>query len=136
MGGEEAQPSLLTWLITSLGFWYTILLPLAGLLSFALAVVIVLRGRGPLAAASLILTVHVPLLVGLFAAIHGGIETCTVIATSAAAPRPSDLAEGISTALVAPLVGMLLMIPGYVTAAVGGFIRSLLASDAAPATFS
>ena len=122
---EQAQPSILSWIFTALGFPYALLLPLAGLFCFLLALIVVLRGKGPMAAASLILVVHVPLLIGVFAAIQGGIASYTVIATSAATPKPSDVAAGISTALVAPMVGMLFMLPGYATAALGALIRCL-----------
>ena len=121
---EFVEQSYLSWMFTSLGV-YALLLPLAGLLCFLLALVIVVRGKGPMAAASLILIVHVPLLIGVFGAIHGGIASYQVIAVSATTPKPSDVAAGISTALFAPLVGMMLMVPGYATAAIGAFIRSL-----------
>ena len=121
---EPVQQSHLSWMLASLGP-YALLLPLAGMLCFLLALVLVVRGKGPMAATSLILIVHVPLLIGVFAAIHGGIASYQVIASSAATPKPSDVAAGISTALFAPLVGMMLMVPGYATAAIGAFIRSL-----------
>jgi len=121
---EPVQQSLLNWMFTALGFPYVVLLPLAGLLCFLLALFVVLHGKGPMAAAALILIVHVPLLIGVFAAIQGGIASYAIIAMSAASPKPSEEAAGISTALVAPLVGMLLMAPGYATAALGAFIRS------------
>lgn len=127
---EDAQPvqqSLLNWMLTALGFPYVVLLPVTGGLCFLLALIIVLRGKGPMAAASLVLIVHVPMLFGIFAAIQGGIASYTVIATSAATPKPSEVAAGISTALVAPLVAMVVMVPGYATAALGAFIRSLMA---------
>ena len=122
---EPVQQSLLNWMFTALGFPYVILLPLAGFLCFILALIVVIRGKGPLAAAALILIVHVPLLIGVFAAIQGGIASYTVIAMSPTTPKPSDVATGISTALVAPLVGMLLTVPGYATVAIGAFIRAL-----------
>ena len=117
--------SLLSWMFSALGIGYGILLPLAGLVCFLLVLVVVLRGRGPLAAAALILIVHVPLLIGLFAAFQGAIASFTVIATSASTPKPSELAAGISTALFAPLVGVLFMVPAYATAALGALVRSL-----------
>jgi hypothetical protein len=95
---EFVQQSYLGWMLTSLGA-YALLLPLAGLLCFLLALVLV--------------------------------ASYQVIAASATTPKPSDVAAGISTALLAPLVGMMLMVPGYATAAIGAFIRSL-AADAAP----
>ncbi|TWT79659.1 hypothetical protein CA13_10650 [Planctomycetes bacterium CA13] len=125
MDPEPIRQSLLSWIFAALGLPYVILLPLAGLLCFLLALIVVLRGRGPMAAASLILVVHVPFFIGLFAAIQGAIASYSIIATSVTTPKPSEVAAGISTALVAPLVGMLLMVPGYATAAIGAFIRSL-----------
>jgi hypothetical protein len=122
---EPVQQSYLGWMVTALGFPYLFLLPLAGLVAFLLALIIVLRGKGAMAAASLILIVHVPLLIGVFAALQGGIASYTVIAMSETTPKPSEIAAGISTALVAPMVGMLLMAPGYATAALGAFIRCL-----------
>ena len=125
---ESVRQSLLSWMFTALGLPYVLLLPLAGLMCFLFALIVVLRGKGPMAAAALILIVHVPLFIGVFAAIQGAIASYTVIAMSAATPKPSEVAAGISTALVAPLVGMLLMVPGYATAAIGAFIRSFGAS--------
>ena len=113
-------------MFTALGFPCVILLPLTALVCFVLALIIVVRGKGPMAAASLILIVHIPLLIGVFAAIQGGIASYTVIAMSAATPKPAEVAAGISTALVAPMVGMILMIPGYATAALGSFVRSFV----------
>lgn len=130
---SEAEPirrSFLGFVCNALGVQYTILLPLAGLICFLLALILVLRGRGPMAAAGLILIVHVPFLLGVFAALQGGIASYTVIATSTTTPKASDVAAGISTALVAPLVGMLLMAPGYAIAALGASIRSF-GADAA-----
>ena len=122
---EPVAQSFLGWLFSSLGIGYTILLPLAGLICFLLALTIVMRGNGPMAAASLILIVNVPLLIGIFAAIQGAVASFTIIAMSGATPKPSEVAVGISTALAAPLVAILLMVPGYATAAIGAFIRSL-----------
>lgn len=127
---EVVQQSLVQWIFTALGFPYVILLPLAGLLCFLLTLIVVLRGGGPMAAASLIFIVPVPFLVGVFAAIQGGIVSYTVMAMSETTPKPAEVAAGISTALLAPLVGMLLMVPGYATAALGAFIRSFGADTA------
>ena len=124
---EPVRQSLFHWMFTSLGFPYLLLLPLAGLLSFLLALLVVIRGKGSMAGAALILIVHVPFLIGVFAAIQGAIASYTVIATSAMTPKPSELAAGISTALVAPMIGMLLMVPGYLTAALGAFVRAITA---------
>ena len=123
---ETRQVSYLTWMFQALGFQYAILLPLAGFVCFLLALIVVVRGKGPMAVAALMLIVHVPLLLGGFAAIQGAIASYSVVAMSATAPDPSEVAAGTSTALFASLVGMLLTIPGYATAACGAFIRSLM----------
>ena len=125
MDTEPVQRSLLSWMVAALGFPYLILLPLAGLLCFLLALIVVRRGNGPMSAPALILIVHVPFLIGVWAAIQGGIASYIIIATSVSTPKPSEVAEGISTALVAPMVGMMLMVPSYATAALGAFIRCL-----------
>ncbi|MCA9269254.1 MAG: MotA/TolQ/ExbB proton channel family protein, partial [Planctomycetales bacterium] len=98
-----AHPSLLTWTITSLGPIYLILLLLAGLVSFMLALAILVRGRGPFAAAALVLVVPAPMLIGLFAAVDGIMRSFTVIAMSTSTPKPSEMAAGVSTAIVASL---------------------------------
>lgn len=122
-GAEPARVAMLEWMFRMLGLFYGILLPLAGLVSFLLVLILLLRGKGPMAAASLVLIVHIPLLIGLFAAIEGGIQTCTVI--HGVAPTSAEFAIGISTSLVAPLVGMLMMVPGYLAAVIGTFIRAV-----------
>jgi len=50
-------------------------------------------------------------MIGLFGTVHGMIKSFNVIATSTTAPKPSLLAEGISTALFTTLVGLLIAIP-------------------------
>lgn len=127
---EPVRQSFLSWMFSALGLPYVILLPLAGLVCILLVLAVVVRGKGPMAAAALVLVVPIPLLIGVFAAIQGGMASYAVIATSATAPKPSEIAAGISTALVAPLVGMLLMVPGYAIATFGAFIRSLGQSGA------
>ncbi len=87
---EAVQQSFVAWVFSSLGFPYVILLPLAGVLCFLPALILVLRGKGPMAAASLVLIVPVPFLIGVFAAIRAGIASYTVIAMSTTTPKPSD----------------------------------------------
>ena len=50
-------------------------------------------------------------MIGLFGTVHGMIRSFNVIANSSTAPKPSALAEGISTALFTTLVGLLIAIP-------------------------
>jgi hypothetical protein len=123
---EPMQQSYLGWIVNSLGFPYAVLLPLAGVVCFVLVLATLVRGRGAMATVSLLLIVHVPLLIGVFAALQGAMASYAVIAQSETAPRPAEIAAGISTALVAPTVGMLVMAPSYFVAALGALVRSLL----------
>lgn len=50
-------------------------------------------------------------MVGLLGTVHGMISAFIVIATSPGQPKPSELAAGISTALVTTALGLLLAIP-------------------------
>lgn len=127
---EPIRQSYLSWLFNALGLQYAILLPMAGLICSLLALILVLRGKGPMAAAGLVLVVHVPLLIGVFAAIQGVSASYAIIAVSETTPKPSELAVGISMALAAPMVGMVLMVPSYATAALGAIFRSLVADSA------
>lgn len=81
-----------------------------------------------MAATALILISHVPLLIGVLIGLGGAISSYTMVATSATTPRPGEVALGISTALVAPMAGIILMAPGYATAALGAFVRSVTSS--------
>ena len=121
---EAVRVSMLQWIVSALGIPYIFLLPLAGLVSFVLALLVVLRGKGPMAVLAVILIVPIPFLVGLFAATNGAMASLAVIASSPTAPKPAEIAEGVSTAIIAPMVGMLLMVPAYAAAVVGAIIRS------------
>jgi hypothetical protein len=50
-------------------------------------------------------------MVGLFGTVHGMIASFQVIARGGATPKPSELAQGISTALMTTLVGLAIAIP-------------------------
>ena len=50
-------------------------------------------------------------MIGLFGTVHGMIASFQVIAVGGATPKPSDLAEGISTALFTTLIGLAVAIP-------------------------
>jgi biopolymer transport protein ExbB/TolQ len=93
---------------------------------------LVIRGRSWAAGTAIVLLVPLPFLVGLFGSIEGAIMSYMVIAYSSPAPKPAHVAEGISTALVTALVGMLLMAPSYVLAVAGLFVRSMLGERSNP----
>ena len=123
---DASQESLLAWTFSALGVRYTLLLPLAGLVCFLLVLLLVIRGKGPWVSTALLLIVPLPLLLGIFAAIEGLIASYAVIANSPTIPKPSEWAAGYAAALVAPIVGMLVMGPAYATACLGSFLRSML----------
>ncbi len=50
-------------------------------------------------------------MIGLFGTVHGMIASFSVIAMSPTTPRPSELAQGISTALFTTLIGLFIAIP-------------------------
>lgn len=50
-------------------------------------------------------------MVGLLGTVDGMVRSFTVIANSPASPKPSELAHGISTALITTLAGLLIAIP-------------------------
>lgn len=125
--GESVRPqqSMATWYYHSLGLWYSLLLPLTGLFSFALSLVLVIRG-GRYAGPTLCFAVPLPLLLAVYAAVTGMVMTFSVIATSKVQPRPSDVAEGISMSLAALVVGFWVALPGLLVALGGLSIRTLI----------
>lgn len=40
-------------------------------------------------------------------------------------PKPSELAQGYATAMVAPMMSILMISPGYLIAVVGAFVRCI-----------
>jgi hypothetical protein len=128
------QQSLLSWAISALGPMYIVLLPLSALLSFVVVLVLLFRGRGPMAAASILLFVHAPLMIGIFAAVQGLISVYYIMAMSGTTLKPADTAAGYATALLAPAIAMLLMAPSYIAAAAGTFLRAVFSRDDANST--
>lgn len=54
-------------------------------------------------------------MMGLMGTVQGMVKSFDKIAMSAVSPKPSDLAEGISTALVTTLIGLMLAIPAMIS---------------------
>lgn len=63
-------------------------------------------------------------MIGLMGTVHGMIDSFQTIAESPTSPKPSDLAEGISTALFTTLEGLVVAIPAMVGY---GILRNRLA---------
>ena len=128
----EARPrTYLEWILSALGP-YGLLLPLVGLVAFALALFIVIRGRGPMAGAALVFIVPMPLALGLFAAAQAAINSFSVVALGDIQLKSSDVAQTISECLVLPEIGMLLTVPAYLVALIGLVVRSLRDDAARP----
>lgn len=132
---EIPRQSFASWILNSLGWEFAILLPLVGLLSFVMAIVVVMKGKGPFVGPALLFIVSVPMLLGLFGAIQGAIQSYSVISMSSTTVKPSEVAAGISAALVVPMVGMVLMAPSFAVAMFGSFLRSLLVKSDQAANF-
>ncbi len=129
---QDALPmpkSYVAWLFESLGFHFALLLPGAALLAFILTLLVLVRGNRHSTGAALCFIVPLPLLVGIFAMLEGLSASFTVIAMSSAEIKASELVAGLSQALVAPKVGLLLMAPSFVTALLGLTARSLVADQ-------
>jgi hypothetical protein len=129
---EPVQQSLLQFYYSALGLRYSVMLPLAAIVGFALVLLIVIRGRGPLASAALLISLSLPLLVGLHGALDGMMAAYLVIASSEIMPKPSEYAMGSAMSCALPLVGMMLMGPSLLAALVGSVMRSLVDPVAPP----
>lgn len=124
---EPAAQTQLGWLMSSLGLKYALLLPLSTVLSMLLVLILLLRGKGSGLGAAVVLAVFIPFLIGVFGALEGAIQSFSVIARSVVAPKPSEIAQGASMALVVPMVGLFFTLPGYALALLGFFVRSVRA---------
>jgi hypothetical protein len=120
------QRSKLRWLADALGIRYTMLFLLTGPLVFLGSLIVVALCRRPAPIAAFFPFVAIPFLIGIFGFFDGAISAFTVIASSSVSPKPSEIASGISTALVTPMVGLLLSVPSYLILSTGLFIRALL----------
>jgi hypothetical protein len=130
---EPRRMSFLVWVFHSLGPMYTLALPLAGLMVFFGAVlVVILAARRPGVIAAYLVFVPLPLLIGVFGTVDGLIRSHSVIAMAVVTPKPSEVAEGYSTALVCLLVGMLATAPGYFVTALGLFLSAILNKPRTP----
>lgn len=135
---SEAEPvriSFLGFIFRSLGFFYGPTLMFAGLFCFVLTLFVVIRGKGPFVSLALILIVSSPFLIGIMAAIGTLMTTYERIAMSSTSPKPSEIADGISIALVAPWFGMIMMMPSYAAAVIGSLVRCFSANpDRSPSS--
>ena len=62
--------------------------------------------------------------IGIDALFSAPLES-SLIANSEVAPKPKDLAEGVSVALICPFLALVLTFPSYLVLAAGLFLRTL-----------
>ena len=122
-----APNSLLGWMMSALGPFYLFVLSTLGLLLFAGGLIVVVGSRRPGVIAACLAFVPLPLLISLVGMLHGMISSFAVIAMSSTAPKPSEVYAGTGQALVFPLFGLCMTIPGLVVLASGLLYREMTA---------
>jgi hypothetical protein len=121
------QPqSFLMWVVMTLGI-NSLLIPLCAAVSFGLTILLLVRGKGPSVGPALLFIVPMPLLLSLAGALKGSIASFAVLAMSDVTLKSSEVAAGVSEALLGPMMGLLMMAPSYLAAVIGLLIRSLQA---------
>jgi hypothetical protein len=123
---EPVQQSLLQFYVSALGPTYLVLLPLAALVGFVVTLIVVIRGRGPMAVAALVLAAMLPLLVGIESTIDGMMASSMIFAKSAAQAKSSEVAHSVSMSLASLKVAFWLTAPIVLLAVVGSLARSLI----------
>lgn len=123
---EQVRPSMLSWLIDSAGL-FGLLVVLSALIVFIGAVIVVMASRRPGVIAACFPWLLLPLWLGFMGILWGSLQSFMVIAFSDVNPKPKDVAEGVSMALVCPLLALVLTFPGYLVLSLGLFLRTLAA---------
>jgi glucose-6-phosphate-specific signal transduction histidine kinase len=104
---EFDQPqSMLHFYQQALGTKYLIWLPLTAIIGFVLTLLAVVKWRGSVSVALLILAVPMPIVAGLYGYFDGMLASFQIIAMSTTQPKPSEWAQGEAMALVSVLVGL------------------------------
>lgn len=132
---QEPLPkqSALSWFVDALGPFYLVVLPLLGLLLLFGGLMVVIASRRPAVIAACLAFVALPLLLGLLGMLQGMVESFTVISTTLTQPRPGDIAAGFSSAMVVPLVSLIVTLPGYLILATGLVFRTATTARGQPA---
>jgi hypothetical protein len=119
------QQSYLMWMFQALGPLFGFLLPASGIVLFAGACLVVLLSRRPSVIASFLVFLPLPIMIGVLGSLLGFISAFSVIAASEVAPKPAEVAAGISTGLFSTLVGLLVTFPAFLVTSCGLFIRTV-----------
>ena len=116
--------SRLEWLFTDLGLG-AILLAAAILVSLAIVLWLVVRGKGPAMVGVIMLVVPMPIYVALMCAISGLITLTSLLAMSDSQDKLGPFMMGIAEALVHIEIGVILTIPAFLLATIGLIVRAL-----------
>jgi hypothetical protein len=127
---EHVHQSMLGWMFQSLGPFYGLLIPLAAFGVFVGACLVVALSRRPAVIAAYLPLLLLPLMIGVFGTLQGFTSSLQVIAVAQSAPKPSEVAEGVSMGLFTSLLALLLSFPAYFVTTFGLLMRTLLYRDA------
>lgn len=123
MSEFPAPQSLVGMMLVALGS-YGILISLAATIAFGLALILVIRGRGPFVGVAVQLIAPFPLYVAMIGATHRGISTMHALAISDD-PSPNGINQALLIVLFFPAYGLISIIPSYGVAVLGTLIRGL-----------
>lgn len=124
--------SYLAWFFEHLGPFYSLVIPVAGLLVFFGACFVVLRSRRPAMIATWLVLVPIPLMIGFQAAVEKQLPVLLAIVISGAQPTAAEISEGIASSLVPLYLGMLEMWPAFLVVATGLILRTIQAGKYKP----
>lgn len=122
------EQSFVSFLWSALGPSYALALFGSGALLLVGSLVVALLCRPP-AIVAFLAFVPIPFLIGLFGVFEGAIASSRVIAGSCFGPKPSEVAEGISTSLATGFVGTGIVIPPLFILALALFLKTAAASS-------
>jgi len=120
------QQSFLVWMLTTPAP-YAPFMALISTLCFALTVWFVCRKQQSTENLAILLIAPIPLLIGIFAGIHGAMLTLQMAsAAGETVVWSQDLKEGILLMVSGPLVGLLFIIPSVLAIAGSNVLRLFL----------
>ncbi len=119
------QRSFLGWMLIDVLGVSGLMIALAAVLSFALTLMLVRRGRGHLVGAALLLVVPLPFVVSLIGALDAVGVTCAGLGSEL---RLVDVADSIARAVFCPIMGMTCSSPAFIVAVWNSYWHSTTAA--------
>lgn len=102
--------SFLAWMLIDVLGFRGLVIALAAVLSFALTLILVRRGRGDLVGAALVLIAPLPFVASLIGALDAVGVICAGLGSEL---RMVDVADSIARAVFCPIMGMTCSIPAF-----------------------